>query len=112
MEECGATTLECKAASSASFWYSCQCLSRPPWEVGIGRGRRGLLLLILGCKTASARSSEERGGRSWRLLSSKVRFRRMRLRAILMLSSESLRKFILMARTPAVYGDFFAKVAL
>src|SRR5579863_1414107 len=75
-------------------------------------GRRDLELLILGWRTASARSSELRAGRSWRLFSSKVRLRRMRSMPTLMLSSESLRKFILIARTPASKGDFLGKVDL
>ena len=69
-------------------------------------------LSCLGCRTASASSSEDRAGRSWRLFSSKVMVRRMRLMPILMLSSESLRKVTLMASTPAPYGVFLGKAVL
>src|ERR1700742_1658242 len=103
-------------ALSASFSSSSQCLSRPPFLVGTGTGRRGprdaVGSLVLGLRAASASCSGVSEGTSWRLSSSSWTLRRIFSRLTRRDSSESLRKFTWTARTPPSKGDFFENFSL
>src|SRR5579862_7051580 len=112
----GATTLVGIWALSASFSSSSQCLSRPPFLVGSGTGRRGpwdaVGSFVFGLRAASAHCSGVSEGTSWRLSSSSWTLRRILSRFTRRDSSESLRKLTWTARTPPSKGDFLGNFSL
>src|SRR3984957_11888651 len=103
-------------AASASFSISSQCLSRPPFLVGTGMGRRAVReavgSFVFGLRAASASCSGVSDGTSWRLSSSSWTVRRILSRLTRRDSSESLRKLTWTARTPPSKGDFLGNFSL